>query len=202
MALDATAIRGPLWLLGLSALLASVLAAGSEWHWRVAQAAHRRAESTLAAASREFLSVDEDERLVRARYPEYRRLAAEGLLGEEQRLDWLEALRDADAALKLPAIRYDIDAQQPWRRTLEVDTGPYTLRSSDMTLTLALVHEGDLVRLLERLRTARVGLFSVETCSVGRRATPALPAAAPALDASCTLRWVTLGSPSPTDLAP
>lgn len=196
MTLDAMSLRGPLWALGVAAGLACALLAGSEWHWRAAQEAHIGAEGALATASREFLSVDEDERLIRARYPEYRRLAAEGMLGEEQRLDWLEALREADAALKLPAIRYGIEAQQTWRRALEIDTGPYTLRSSDMTLTLALVHEGDLARLLDHLRAARVGLFSVETCSLGRRAGKDTPSDGPTLDASCVLRWVTLGAPS------
>ena len=202
MALDAMTIRGPLRVMVIAALLVGTLLAGSEWRWRAAREAHGRAESALAAASREFLLVDEDERLIRARYPEYRRLAAEGMLGEEQRLDWLEALREADATLKLPAIRYAIDARQTWRGSQEIDTGPYTLRSSDMTLTLALLHEGDLVRLLEYLRAARVGLFSVESCTVGRRASADSLRANPALDASCILRWVTLGTPTAAASAP
>jgi len=202
MTLEAMGIRGPLWVMAIAAVLVCALLAVSEWHWRVAHAAHARAENTLAAASREFLLVDEDERLIRARYPDYRRLASEGMLGEEQRLDWLEALREADTALKLPAIRYGIEARQAWRGALEIDTHPYSLRSSDMTLTLALVHEGDLARLLERLRMARVGLFSVETCNLVRRANTGPTPLDPALDASCVLRWVTLGSPADPALTP
>ena len=202
MGLDAMTLRGPLWVLAMAALLVCALLAGSEWHWRGACDAHARAEGALAAASREFLSVDEDERLIRTRYPEYRRLAAEGMLGEEQRLDWLEALREADAMFKLPAIRYAIDARQTWLGSREIDTGPYTLRSSDMSLSLALIHEGDLVRLLAHLRAARVGLFSVETCNLIRRANTDAPLASPALDASCVLRWVTLGAPSAPVSAP
>lgn len=203
MAREATTLRGALWAVGLAGGLAAALVGASEWHWRSALKAHAAAEFSLAAASRQFLAVDEDERLIRARYPEFRQLAAAGLLGEEQRLDWVEALRDVDHALRLPALRYSIEAQQAYPGTSAPTAAPYSLRSSDMTLTLGLLHEGDLIRLFDALRGAQVGLFSVEACALTRATTGSAPAAHEArVTGECALRWVTLRPPTSTEAAP
>jgi len=203
MAREATTLRGALWAMGLAGGLAAALVGASEWHWRKAREVHAAAEASLAAASQQFLAVDEDERLIRARYPEFRQLAAAGLLGEEQRLDWVEALRDADQTLGLPAIRYSIEAQQAYPGTPAPAAAPYSLRSSDMTLALGLLHEGDLIRLFDELRGAKVGLFSVEACALTRAPMVSVPAAREArVTGECVLRWVTLRPPTSTEVAP
>ena len=71
--------------------------------------------------------------------------------------------------------------------------GQYQLRGSRMQLHLDLLHELDLLNLLDDLRQA--GYFAVQECTLKRNGAGGPPAGATsALSADCSLLWLTLGS--------
>ncbi|MDQ1302734.1 MAG: hypothetical protein QG595_717 [Pseudomonadota bacterium] len=122
----------------------------------------------------------------------YRQLTASGIVGPDQRLQWVQALRSSTSSLGLPYVRYSTGPQ-------EVFTAPYLMAgisapvmSSPMELQLGLVHELDLLRLLDKL-AASPGLFHVRGCELERleSSTPAESGRAN-LSGSCQLSWFSI----------
>ena len=180
-------VLGMLFLLGFGAALA----------W----AAHQglgRDRRTLAATQNELQQVErrlsrteQEEREARGHVELYERLKELRILGDERRLEWVEALARIRIARELAELRYQVERQKvlktlPGKPSLE-------LRSSTLKLELALLHEGDLLGFLSDLRASGNAYYSVRQCSIART-TDAMPAAgtAPRLRAACQIDLITL----------
>lgn len=90
----------------------------------------------------------------------------EGLFGKEERIEWAKILEHFSAELRLPLLRYEIEPQ----RNIElVGTRPVAgveVKASSMKITADILHEGDLLDLLNRLETHTTGNFSVKKCKL------------------------------------
>ena len=123
-----------------------------------------------------------------------------GLIGEENRLAWIDAIRRSQEQRKLLPISYDISPQQGLQVPLPMVMGQYQLRGSRMRMQMDLLHEMDLLNLLDDLRQA--GYFAVQDCTLKRHGAAgsgsgnaiATGAMAPALGAECELLWLTVNS--------
>lgn len=195
---DLRTLRGAAGVLGLCLAVSSLLVGTSHWFWREADREYREHFQRFRAASERYLAIDEDERIITEQYPRFRELMAEGIIGVERRLDWVETLRQADATLGLPGLEYRIAAQQAVEPEFPLDTGRFELRASDMELELGLLHEEDLARLLDFIVSRGHGLPSVEECEL-RRESETVSASSVAdgakLRAHCRLRWTSLAEP-------
>lgn len=121
----------------------------------------------------------------------YRELQKTGFAGEEQRINWLDALRAANAGTDLFGVNYQINAQKPYAYAQQFDTGTVKLMESVMELDLNLLHEGDLLRFFEALRAQRVGLFHINSCELRQiNPSPALRNQAN-VSADCKISWLT-----------
>lgn len=202
---DLRTLRGAAGVLGLCAVVSLLLVSASHWFWREADRDFREHFQRFRAASEQYLAIDEDERIITEQYPRFRELLAAGVIGNERRLDWVETLRQADAALGLPSIEYRIEAQQVLTPDFPIETGRFELRASDMELQLGLLHEEDLARLLDFITTRGHGLPSVEGCELRREnetAATSRGSDGARLRARCRLRWITLAEPFAGDTPP
>lgn len=124
--------------------------------------------------------------------PAYQSMQQQGMIGTEQRINWVDALRSVNRSLKLYGIDYQIDAQKPFQGGADVP-GEFRVYQSDMLLHFGLLHENDLLNFFDQLRQTQVGLFQIRQCALQR-----IPASninfgmQPNLEAECTLRWLTL----------
>ena len=144
-------------------------------------------------ASQQYLAVDEEERIIEEFYPEFVRLFRAGLLGQERRLSWLETLRRAGDAIKIPDLNYKLEAQRETTLEYELDIGGYIVRASAMDLHLGLIHEGDILRLLDVLDRDALGQYTVRECNfsiVDKEFD--LDATRPNVQVDCKLDWLTL----------
>ena len=122
----------------------------------------------------------------------YRQLTHSGIVGPDHRLQWVQAVRSSTASLGLPYLRYSTGPQ-------EVFTAPYLMTgisapvlSSPMNVQLGLVHEIDLLRLLDKLAESP-GLFHVSSCKLERLVRNAPPESDQAnLTGSCELTWFSI----------
>ncbi len=183
-------------LLGACVLSAGLLA----WSYHFAgqmQDFYERQHREFLSASRRYIAVDDEEQLIRAYTPRFQTLERRGVIGAERRLDWAESLRSVGLDLKLPSLRYDIQPQQSYRPAYPVTRGAFQVYATKMRLSLGLLHEADLLRLLRELNEKAVGQFTVERCTL-RRTGPNLSydIAKPNLSAECELLWMTLRRPS------
>ena len=109
----------------------------------------------------------------------WNRLHESGIVGEERRLEWLDALARTRAAHRLQDLRYQIEPQKTWKS--DRTDAKIEIRSSLMKIELALLHEGDLLRFLDDLRSSGSAYYAVRKCSIQRPAAFASSGVAPSL---------------------
>jgi hypothetical protein len=156
------------------------------------------AEQKAASADRDnaqnrlALATDE-EREIREKLGEYRKLRSRGLIGDEQRLEWVERIAEIKARRKLFDVKYAIEPQRPADYPGIGGTGDVEFLVSPMRVDLTLLHEGDLFRFLEDLRGALNSHVLVRSCTMQRleRGT-AERVLAPRLRAECAIDLVTI----------
>jgi hypothetical protein len=146
--------------------------------------------------SQRYLSVDQEEKTFNNQHPKFVALQRRGIVGQENRLSWLEALHQASKAIKLPQLNYQLAAQTPYTPPYAVNTGNFQIFSSVMKLELGLLHEGDFLDLLEALDKNAAGTYSVSKCSFTRSEAMIKPMADHKnISASCDLQWYTINLP-------
>ncbi|MGR8920442.1 MAG: hypothetical protein ACU85V_12555 [Gammaproteobacteria bacterium] len=144
-------------------------------------------------ASQQYLAVDEEERIIDEFYPEFVRLYRGGRLGKERRLDWIETLRLAGETIKIPELSYKLEAQRQIEPEYYLPLGGYGIFASNMNLSLGLLHEGDLLRLLQTLEREARGQFSVRRCELRQDHDElTLDPGVSNIRGECTLEWLTI----------
>lgn len=126
----------------------------------------------------------------------HQRMQDIGLIGEPDRPRWLGALRQTLDGGRWVESRYLLGAgedvalptaSQEWIDLLG-ETAP-TVRGQPLTLTLEGTHEVEVLEVLQRLRRSQAAGFEVTSCDFERRDD------AFGMDATCTLRWLSLYLP-------
>lgn len=191
--IDWPVLRGAL-LIFLIVISVSATIAVSAYFYRAAmQQEFTGAQARFNSISSQYLQVDEQETLIRKYYPQVLNLYKQGLIGPEQRLGWLESLQRISDNLEIPGLRYQIDSQQPDKQDWPFSTGPFEIHSSNMVLDLEMMHEVDLLRLIDRLAAVGDGYFSLSDCEISRRSTSvSVSTDSPNVTASCNLQWYSI----------
>ena len=138
-------------------------------------------------------SGDEKARILRYR-DAFIALQQRGVVGEEQRINWVDALRAASLQLKMFGVNYQIEAQQSYQSPAVTDAGPYRLNQSVMKINMGLLHEEDLPRFLKTLDALDAGFFIVKECDMQRQGSARSESIGlqPHLNADCSLAWLTM----------
>lgn len=183
--------------LPLAACIA-LLAAGSvliTWTQGKRQAATvERSEARIARAraKERLMRIAEEEKEVKEKLEVYQRLKDLGILGEEQRLEWADAMARIRTERELPDLRYRVERQ---RTIASVPGKPANVDffASTMRVDLALLHTGDLLNFLSDLRAAGKAYYSVQRCTLTRTGQPAgATVLAPRLRAECEIDLITI----------
>jgi hypothetical protein len=178
------------------ALALVIAGAGLIWSANTARAA---AQQQLAAAQAErrqnqekLARIAEEEREVSQKIDLYRRLKNLNILGEEQRLEWADAMTRIRTQRELLDLRYTVERQ---KLLLSAAGKPANVEfySSTMKVDLALLHEEDLLRFLADLRQSGNAFYSVRRCDLTRTGQAVAGATmAPRLRAVCDIDLVTI----------
>lgn len=155
------------------------------------------AKRRLTSAQQQRKEIDNKLRQVRSEENEIRHKAAvfndlqsQRVLGEEQRLEWVELLEEIRDRHRLLEMRYEIAPRQALERA---QAGQLALYASPMKLELKLLHEEDLTRLLDDLRSEAPALIQTRHCDISRLPRAAVDGApTAALQASCLIDWITV----------
>lgn len=153
-----------------------------------------QAQRSRDAAYSRYAHVDNEKRDIRNFQPRYIELLSRGLVGDEKRLEWVDAIRQAQEQRQLAPLSYEIEPQQTVRLESALDLGDYQLQGSRMRLHMDLLHEMDLFNFFDDLRQR--SYFAVQNCSIKRLGVAAGALGAPTLGADCTLNWITLAKAS------
>lgn len=149
--------------------------------------------SALREAQQRYQFAGEEVDLIRRYLPEYRLLQERGFVGPEQRVNWIEGLRTANARAGLFGVNYQMSAQAPFPHVSQTNPMSRQLRHSQMRLSFGLMHEGELMRLFRELDRQKSGVFALTGCSLDRGRNDAAPVPRAAnLAAECDISWLTI----------
>lgn len=164
---------------------------------KIETAASLRAQETQLKQARQRYQSSGQEKETIVRYlPVYRRLINEGFIGEERRIEWVDNLRTIHQENKLFGINYSIGVQESYKPVFNLNPGPMALYRSVMKLELAMLHEGDLLLLLDELRASKITPFILRSCEINERSGAGFDKFASNLQANCELDWLTVREPA------
>jgi hypothetical protein len=158
---------------------------------RVALAQRTEIQGKLARANQEQVEL-------REKIGRYQELTSKGYFGAEQRLDWVEIISQIRKDRRLADLQYDLSAQHPVDRFLlpaGASAGNQQFLASTFRFNVSLVHEGDLMRVLEAFATRIPAYVVLKQCSLSRAA-DAGPRSLMTLRADCEQEWITVQATS------
>ncbi len=158
---------------------------------QIAQLVQKAAASERSEFTTKLKQVRDEENEIKFKSALFTQLQTRGAIGEEQRLDWVELLKEIRDKRRLIDLQYELSPQ----RSLDANPGSgLAFYASSMKLHLKLLHEEDLTRLLDDLRKQAKALIQVKRCDVSRlpRSGPERDDSPAQLQAECQIDWVTL----------
>lgn len=184
-------LRGPLLLLLAVSALAIALVYYT-YQWGASAAAQLTRERTSLNNIRQKTAQADQEKLIIERYRDaYENLHRSGTIGQEQRVNWLDALRAVNQAVQTLGVDYQLSQQAA--SPIKLDTAGYKLRQTTMKLHIKLLHEEDLPNFLRALEAQHAGLYLLQACSLSRIANASFSVRfEPKLGAECELAWLSL----------
>jgi hypothetical protein len=187
-------------LLILVAVIAAVISmfATAQYFNTNQQQALQNQQNQLNTARQRYQSSGAEKAMITEYLPRYQTLISKGFVGEERRIEWVEALREQHKNHKLFGIKYSISHQEKYTPVFATNLGGFTLSRSVMKLDLDMLHEGDLLQLTESLNTNNTAPFILRDCEIARL-NPAGQISNQLianLHAVCELDWLTLREPA------
>lgn len=193
---DIEALRTPLIVLVVTIIAALALVVVSGGFLDNAERTLTQRESQLREARLRIQNAGEEKEMIGRYLGRYQQLAQAGFVGDEQRINWLDALRLANEETRIFGVEYDIGTQKPYVYAAEFNAGSLLLQESAMQLKFRMLHEDDLPRFFSALSRYGGGFFTIDQCTVRRmRVGDFDRSIQPNLAAECEVRWLTVRPP-------
>ena len=194
---DLEALRVPLIVLAISIATAGAVIYTSSAILQSARNLLTHRESELRQARLRIQNAGEEKEMIGRYLAGFQQLSRGGLVGEEQRINWLDNIRLANETAGVFGVEYEIGVQRPYVYAAEFNAGQVLLQESLMQLKFRLLHEEDLPRFLTTLARRGGGFFTVDQCMLRRLKTESERTLQfqPNLSAECDLRWITIKPP-------
>ena len=190
---DFGAMRMPMLALALAIGASFAMMAFSSNQRSQSEKQYRDQLTTLQEARARYQRSGEERETVMHYLKAYRQLEKIGFVGTEQRLNWVESLRAANAQAGLLGVDYQLTAQEPFPYVAKDNPAGDRVKHSRMRLSFGILHEGDLMRLFRALSAQQPGLFALNSCSLDRAGRQGAPVPRQAnLTVECELSWVTI----------
>ncbi len=186
---DLPILKWSLGALTLSLILSTGIIFLSDRYMEQSLKARQTAQQRLANARTQLLSAQSDKENMSTYAYEYNSLLLQKVVGDEQRLDWLEGLEKMRQQGIVLDFKYTIAPQQNYTPNPPLDAGNFRLSRSSMALQIDLLHEEQLLRVFAEMRNKIKGWFMIDGCSISRAGTA--DEIAP-LKAECTGGWFTM----------
>ncbi len=141
----------------------------------------------------------------------YKSLIARGTFAPERRMDFIEAMAELRKRHNILGLEYEVAPQRPLRVASGAGYAAVGIMASRIRMKIQTYHDGDLMAFLDEFPRIQRGFFPIDKCSVKRtvgleqRAVAATTGAAPgasptsttsaiaaAIEADCTLEWITM----------
>lgn len=147
----------------IGGLLFALLLAGVTLYIQQQTAEHwQQSRNQLMQAKLRYETAS-NQKLVLEKYQQrYVALQKKHVLGEEQRIDWIEVIQSSSTRHGIPSVKFNLDQRN--MATLPEDITNIAVYTSKMRLEMELMHEGDLYNLLADLDERAQGLYGINNC--------------------------------------
>ncbi|WP_153115410.1 hypothetical protein [Rhodocyclus tenuis] len=198
---DLRAVQGSLLASVLMIAIGAACVIGARDRAMNAERDERAAAAERSSFEQKLQRVSEEEKEIKLKSSLFGELQRRGVIGEEQRLEWVELLRDIRDTHRLIDLQYEISPQRPLESDSRNgdansagDAAGFRFYVSSMKLQLKLLHEEDLIRLVEELQQRAKALIQVKSCGVTRLPRSGIERAGSAaqLQAECQIDWITV----------
>ncbi len=194
---DIPALGRPLLVLGLVVGLSAGSILLAERLVKQGRSSLTKAQADLAEARKRVQRSGEERDTILRYVGPYRTLAQRGIVGEEQRLAWVDALRTANNEAQLYGVEYEVGAQQAYALSAEAGAGGLPVQQSVMKLKFGMLYEDDLLNFFRVLAAQEVGTFTINQCALQRLVSEVVrPTNTPTLRAECEVAWITIPAPA------
>lgn len=153
------------------------------------------AQKQVSEARTQFAAAQSDLENMSTYALEYTSLVNNKIIGGEQRLDWMEGLDKLRSEHHVMDLKYTIAPQHQYTPNPPLESGNFEINLSDVNLQMELLHEMQLIKFFQSLRTEMKGWFVIDHCSMERVGTSSVAENAklgPQLKADCAGGWITL----------
>lgn len=189
-------LRYPIIGLGGALILVGLLVSFADQYRTKNETALQTQQNMLNQARQKYQSSGLEKEMIIQYLPMYNDLLASGFIGEERRIEWIESLRQIHAQHKLFSIDYSIGLQENYKPSFLPNLGSFRLNRSVMSLKLDMLHEGDILALLDGLHEQTTP-FIVRDCEIKRSigAVVNTKNMTSNMQANCEIDWLTLRDP-------
>lgn len=152
------------------------------------------AQSMLNDARARMATAHQDQENMSIYADNYGALIANKIIGDDQRLDWIEGMEKIRQKNLVTDFRYTIAPQKVYAPKPPIDSGNLDIRYSEMKLQFDLLHEAQLFAFYDALHADIKGWYQLEGCSLQRvgAANVDEQATKARLKAECSGGWMTL----------
>lgn len=175
-----------------SAIISAVILYSSGKYAESTQNDRRSAQTMLNDARNRLTTAHQDQQNMAIYADEYGALIEQKIIGDDQRLDWIEGLEKIRLKNLVTDFRYNIAPQKIYASQPPIDSGNFDIRYSEMKLQFDLLHEAQLLNFFAALRTDIKGRYQPEGCTLQRTGDESGQTAATQLKAECSGGWITL----------
>jgi hypothetical protein len=165
---DLRRLRGPIAMAVLAIVIGATCFFLADLYRDSAAKTRAGTRASRVAAQERVLRVSEEEREIRENLIDYERMREQGMLGDQNRIDWIEAIARIKNNRKLFEIKYRIEAQRGLDYPGIASSSAADFVVSRMRLDMLLLHENDLLDFLGDLQGAKRAFVSVRQCNVTR----------------------------------
>ena len=177
-----------------SALVSAATLYISNEYAKKAQSDLHNARNMGNDARRRLAAAQEDRENMSIYADEYGALIKRKIIGDDQRLDWMEGLEKLRQMNLVTDFGYNIAPQKKYAPQPPFDSGNFDIHYSETKLRFDLLHEEQLVDYFTALRKKIDGWYQLEGCTLQRSASneEGAKAGASQLRAECSGGWITL----------
>ncbi|TDI74012.1 MAG: hypothetical protein E2O82_04780 [Betaproteobacteria bacterium] len=189
---DLPRTRGLLIISVLTLVLGAIIAYVSNGVLIEAQQSKITADREWSEAHRKLERTKSEKEDLQGYYHQYQNLVEQNVIGQERRLDWIEAIEKIRNKLNIFSVKYKLEPQETLNFETVTTNNSFDLHRSNMTLDFSLLHEGQLLNFLDTLSKEAKGMYLLESCTITRNDFVRQLRFIPNLQAKCTLGWITL----------
>ncbi len=147
-------------------------------------------ENSLGSRQNQLQRRVSERKIIQEKKHEFLELLASRRFAPADRMGWIDAAKHQAKNIGIPSLKYTLGPREPYQDDALPQLEDFAIYITPIDFRVGMVHEGNLITLLDYLSQIASGRFSAEKCQIDRVAEIGafLPTEAN-LQASCTLSW-------------